>query len=133
MLPCSRLSLLAGRIDRELSRGEGDLADVSPEPLEPSLVITPYGSKATVAAWSALDRFIVSGHEDGSVCLWDAEYGEEVRPCALAPLTLQYDKAEPNPHSGVITDLQMSPDRTWLVTSSKDKTAKVRPTLLAPV
>lgn len=37
---------------------------------------------------------------------------------------LFFDKEERG-HQGVITDLQMSPDGTYFITSSKDKSAKV--------
>lgn len=43
-----------------------------------------------------------------------------------------FDKEERG-HAGVITDLQMSPDGTYFVTSSKDKSAKVRPARLSPL
>jgi hypothetical protein len=45
------------------------------EPSKPEIVITPPGSKATVAIWSYLDKFIISGHENGSVTLWDPIVG----------------------------------------------------------
>ncbi len=38
---------------------------------------------------------------------------------------LFFDKEERG-HQGIITDLQMSPDGTYFITSSKDKSAKVR-------
>jgi WD40 repeat protein len=40
---------------------------------EPSLNITCEESKATVAAWSFLDKYILAGHEDGSVSQYDAK------------------------------------------------------------
>lgn len=82
------------------------------EPDEPSVKITAFQSRFTVAAWSYLDRFIVAGHEDGAISLFESIDGEE------------WD-SRPKVHTDVITDLQMSPDRTYFVTSSKDKTAKL--------
>lgn len=79
---------------------------------QPEKVITPTGAKATVAAWSYLDRYIVTGHEDGTVALFDPKSGDEVL-------------SKPGTHEGVITDLQMQPDGSWFITSSKDKSAKV--------
>ena len=38
-----------------------------------SLVITCDESKATVAAWSYLSRYIIAGHEDGTVSQYDAK------------------------------------------------------------
>lgn len=40
---------------------------------EQELKITCEESKATVAGWSYLDRYIVAGHEDGSVTQYDAK------------------------------------------------------------
>lgn len=85
------------------------------EPEEPLFTITPGGSadgRVTVAGWTALDQFIVTGHENGKLNLWDME-GE-----------LFYEK-EDKAHSATITDLQMSADGTYFLTSSKDKSAKV--------
>ena len=69
--------------------------------------------KVTVAGFSACTRYIISGHEDGSVTQWDAKTGEE------------YERAYPHEDGMMVTDLQWSADRTYFVTSSKDKTAKV--------
>lgn len=41
------------------------------EPDDPVFTINPGGKKTTVAAWSALDKFIVTGHEDGMLKLFD--------------------------------------------------------------
>lgn len=40
---------------------------------EKALVITCDESKATVAAWSYLSRYIIAGHEDGSVSQYDGK------------------------------------------------------------
>ena len=56
---------------------------------------------------------IITGHESGKVALFDAKSGEEV---------LNNERA----HMDVVTDLQLSSDRTYFITSSKDKTARVR-------
>jgi len=69
--------------------------------------------KVTVAGFSACSRYIISGHEDGSVTQWDAKTGEE------------YERAYPHEDGMMVTDLQWSSDRTYFVTSSKDKTAKL--------
>jgi translation initiation factor 3 subunit I len=50
--------------------------DLTDQTNEHSLKITCEESKATVAGWSYLDRYIISGHEDGTVTQWDAK----VRP-----------------------------------------------------
>lgn len=40
---------------------------------ERSLTITCEDSKATVAGWSYLSKYIIAGHEDGSVSQYDAK------------------------------------------------------------
>ena len=40
---------------------------------ERSLVIVCEESKATVAGWSYLSRYIIAGHEDGTVSQYDAK------------------------------------------------------------
>ena len=40
---------------------------------EHALRIIVDDSKATVAGFSYQSRFIISGHEDGTVCQWDAK------------------------------------------------------------
>lgn len=75
-------------------------------------MFSPIGSKATVATFAPLGREIITGHESGKVGLFDAETGEELE---------NNEKA----HLGPVTDLQLSPDGTYFVTSSKDKTAKI--------
>lgn len=42
---------------------------------EKSLVITCEDSKATVAGWSYLSKYIIAGHEDGTVSQYDAKVG----------------------------------------------------------
>jgi translation initiation factor 3 subunit I len=73
----------------------------------------PIGSKATVCAFAgAGPEMIVSGHESGKVALFDSAKGEEVESNERA-------------HGDVVTDLQLSPDRSYFITSSKDKSARV--------
>ncbi|SGY77211.1 BQ5605_C005g03580 [Microbotryum silenes-dioicae] len=86
--------------------------DPTKQSVEPLFQIESTGSKATVAAWCALDQYIVTGHENGYLNLWDMD-GE-----------LFYEK-EDRAHSDLITDLQMAPDGTYFITSSKDKSAKI--------
>lgn len=81
---------------------------------EKSLVITCDESKATVAGWSFLSKYIIAGHEDGSVSQYDAKSGEQL-----------FNTQVHDDEGGQVTDLQWSPDRTYFITASKDKTAKV--------
>ena len=71
-------------------------------------------SKATVAGWSYMSKYIIAGHEDGSVSQYDGKTGDLLYNSPVHELNTP------------ITDLQWSPDRTYLITASKDKTSKVR-------
>lgn len=70
------------------------------------------GSKATVALWAPLSDHIITGHESGKIAKYDTKTGEEVMVVEES-------------HRGEITDIQLSPDGTYFITSSKDKTARV--------
>jgi translation initiation factor 3 subunit I len=82
---------------------------------ERALTIVCDESKATVAGFSYLGKYIIAGHEDGSVSQYDGKTGEQIYNVQIHEL------------NGLITDLQWSPDRTYFITSCKDKTAKVHP------
>lgn len=75
-------------------------------------MFNPIGSKATVCAFTLTPNVIITGHESGKVALFNVKTGEEV------------DNNE-RAHSDVVTDLQLSKDRTYCITSSKDKAARV--------
>lgn len=47
--------------------------DLTDQVNEHSLRIVCEDSKATVAGWSYLDKYIISAHEDGTVTQWDAK------------------------------------------------------------
>jgi len=80
---------------------------------EKAMVITCEESKATVAGWSYMSKYIIAGHEDGTVSQYDAKTGE------------QLDNVQVHDVDALITDLQWSTDRTYFITASKDKTAKL--------
>ena len=93
--------------------------DINPDPdaeqtEERDLTIVCDESKATVAGWSYLSKYIIAGHEDGSISQYDAKTGELIDNVPIHELD------QP------IVDLQWSPDRTYFITACKDKTAKVR-------
>lgn len=69
-------------------------------------------SKITAAVWGALDEYLIFGHDGGELTQWDVKYGEE--------MVAKYED-----HKNKINDLQMSKDRTMLITSSKDTYSKV--------
>jgi translation initiation factor 3 subunit I len=81
---------------------------------EKAMTIVCEESKATVAGWSYLSKYIIAGHEDGSISQYDAKTGDQL---------LNYSIHELNTP---VTDLQWAQDRTYFITASKDKTAKVR-------
>ncbi|KAF2095437.1 eukaryotic translation initiation factor-like protein 3 subunit [Rhizodiscina lignyota] len=68
-------------------------------------------SKATVAGFSYHAKYIIVGHEDGKISQWDGKTGEWLN--------------EIEPHEADITDIQWAPDRTYFISASKDKTAKL--------
>lgn len=76
-----------------------------------SIVIT--SSKATIAKWGPMDRILYTGHEDGSVAMYDAATCKKLKSVKL--------------HSGSIQDLQFAPvqDMGYFITASKDCTAMI--------
>ncbi|KAJ7917496.1 WD40-repeat-containing domain protein [Mycena leptocephala] len=91
---------------------EGDGTNQSEDPL---YFFNPIGSKATVCAFTLTPNVIITGHESGKVALFNVKTGEEIENNERA-------------HSDVVTDLQLSKDRTYCVTSSKDKIARIHDT-----
>ena len=75
-------------------------------------MFNPIGSKATVCAFTLTPNIIITGHESGKVALFNVKTGEEIENNERA-------------HSDVVTDLQLSKDRTYCITASKDKAARV--------
>ena len=73
----------------------------------------PIGSKATARSFAYMPGMILTGHEPGKVALFNADTGEEM---------LFNERA----HMDSVTDLQLSADRSYFITSSKDKTARTR-------
>ncbi|KAF8630497.1 hypothetical protein AX15_002892 [Amanita polypyramis BW_CC] len=94
------------RINRE------DGAKQSEEPL---YMFNPIGSKATVCAFTPKQNIIITGHESGKVALFNVKTGEEVESNERA-------------HGDVVTDLQLTKDWTYCITSSKDKSARIHDT-----
>ncbi|KAI8388136.1 WD40-repeat-containing domain protein [Radiomyces spectabilis] len=78
---------------------------------EPIAVIVNDGKKAVVAGWGPINKYIISGHEDGTICQWDWKAKEKINTI--------------KPHESELTDMQFSPDRTYFITSSKDKSAQI--------
>ena len=91
---------------------KGDGKDQSKEPIS---MFHPIESKATVLSFSGSPDQLVTGHESGKLTLYNTKTGDEIVSNKRA-------------HREVVTDIQMSPDRSYFITSSKDKSAKVRQT-----
>ncbi|KZF19016.1 eukaryotic translation initiation factor 3 subunit [Xylona heveae TC161] len=79
----------------------------------PRMTITCEESKATVAGWSYLGKYIIAGHEDGSISQYDSKTGEQLLNVLVHESDMQ------------VNDLQWAPDRTYFISASKDKTAKL--------
>jgi translation initiation factor 3 subunit I len=75
--------------------------------------VSENGPKATVAVFAPLSDHIITGHENGKIGKYDVKSGKEV------------NRVVEDGHRGEITDIQLSPDGTYFITSSKDKTARV--------
>ncbi|PGH23837.1 eukaryotic translation initiation factor 3 subunit I [Polytolypa hystricis UAMH7299] len=108
-----RMGFLGTIVVLDIRYGDGEGNDLDDQTDEPSLKITCEDSKATVAGWSYLARYIIAGHEDGSVSQYDAKSGEQL-------LNVQAHEFD-----SIITDIQFSADRTYFITASKDKSAKL--------
>lgn len=67
-------------------------------------------SKPTTLLWA--EETIITGHEDGRLVRWDAKT-QNITSAALGH------------HSETIRDMQWSRDRTYLITASKDTTARL--------
>lgn len=67
--------------------------------------------KVTVASWTYDGEHVVAGHNDGSISRYNFRTGEQTHSS--------------HAHEQAIQDLQTSLDRTYLLTASKDKTAKL--------
>lgn len=87
---------------------------------EPTRTITFSGPKAVVAAFAPCDQYIITGHEDGKVATY---YHDDKEP--ESGIDAELEENSTKAHTEVISDLQMSADRTYFVTSSRDKTSKL--------
>ena len=77
--------------------------------------------KPTVVGFSDCNEFVITGHQDGSLCLWDWHVTD------ISVITTPVKKS--TPHSDAIRDLQLSSDRSYFITASCDNTAKIIDTL----
>jgi len=68
-------------------------------------------AKVNRMIWGTVEDYIISGHENGQICQYDWKTGERLRV--------------DHSHDNLIKDLQLSKDRTMLISASKDTTAKL--------
>lgn len=68
-----RMGFLGTIVVFDIKYGDGQRGNLEDQVEEPSLRITCTESKATVAGWSYLGKYIIAGHEDGSVSQYDAK------------------------------------------------------------
>lgn len=104
-----RMGYLGTIVVYEIQYGE----DLTAQSDEQDLKITCEDSKATVAGWSYLDKYIIACHEDGTVTQYDSKSGEIIMNVEVHEFDTQ------------INDVQFSTDRTYFITAGKDKTAKI--------
>jgi translation initiation factor 3 subunit I len=88
-------------------------ADPTNQELEPVRVLRydEGQTRFTFANWAYDQKHIIAGHSNGDISKFDVNTGELVEKVRA--------------HEATVTDLQMSPDGTYFITSSKDKTCKL--------
>ncbi|EFR02936.1 eukaryotic translation initiation factor 3 subunit [Nannizzia gypsea CBS 118893] len=108
-----RMGYLGTIVVFDVAYGDGEGNNLHEQADEPILKITCEESKATVAGWSYLAKYIIAGHEDGSISQYDAKSGDQLENVQAHELDCK------------ITDLQFSADRTYFITACSDKSAKI--------
>eukprot|EP00040_Diaphanoeca_grandis_P017409 m.90685 g.90685 ORF g.90685 m.90685 type:complete len:330 (+) comp26418_c0_seq2:146-1135(+) len=77
----------------------------------PYLTIPSTDSKITAAVWGAVDESIITGHDNGAICKWDAKTGALIKRV--------------KEHSKKISDIQMKRDQTLFITACQDQHSKI--------
>ncbi|KAL1989457.1 hypothetical protein VTN49DRAFT_7268 [Thermomyces lanuginosus] len=108
-----RMGYLGTIVVFDIRYGDGEGNNLDDQAEEPTLRITCEESKATVAGWTYLGKYIIAGHEDGSVSQYDPKTGEQLA------------NVQAHEFDSQVNDIQFSPDRTYFITASQDKTAKI--------
>jgi len=88
-----------------------DIRDPDSRPCLDFAVDKSETAKPMCSLWGSLDAYLMTGHDDGTLCHWDVKTGQKC--------------LEVKEHSDKITDMQASTDSMMLLTASKDKTAKL--------
>jgi len=68
--------------------------------------------KALKVKWGPFDETLVSCHDEGTVCIWDATDGDLIREVV-------------DQHTGLVTNIQFTEDKMLMLTACKDMTAKL--------
>lgn len=68
-------------------------------------------AKVNKMTWGTVEDYVITGHENGQIAQYDHKTGERLRV--------------DHSHDHLIKDLQLSKDRTMLITASKDTTSKL--------
>lgn len=68
-------------------------------------------SKITSAFWGTMEDVILTGHEQGEICVFDVKTGEIIK--------------KSKDHTQKINDMQLSKDGTMFITASKDFTSRL--------
>lgn len=79
---------------------------------EPVLKITGHTGKINRALWGPLNKTIISCSDDATIRVWSSETGEQLQMVS-------------GQHKDKITDIQFSWDFTFLISASKDGTARL--------
>ncbi|XP_004364074.2 Trip1-PA [Capsaspora owczarzaki ATCC 30864] len=89
-----------------------DLKDELAQSTEPKKIIDlPAGNKITAAVFGPLDKTLITGHDDGTINVWDVETGKIIKSS--------------QEHEKYINSIQLNGDQTSFVSASKDSTAKL--------
>ena len=70
--------------------------------------------KANVCAWTDCNERILTGHQNGDLCLWEPKMGSMV-----------LSKSGASAHTDAVRDIQFSADLSYFITASKDQSAKI--------
>lgn len=109
-------NLIAYTTDRQMKYEPVlSIHDIRVAPSEPAalefMIETKEIAKPMCSLWGPLDHYIITGHDDGTMCQWDSKTGEKLHQI--------------KEHQNQIKDMQFNKDQTMIITASKDKTAKL--------
>jgi WD40 repeat protein len=68
-------------------------------------------TRVSAVAWSPTGKLVLSAHDEGTLILWDAEGGRELRSC--------------KGHEGIVQSVAFSPDGKFVLSGSADRTVRI--------